>query len=108
MDQDELDFEAVVKALEAAGTELENAPPVVSPEQLAEKVREAGRKLKQAAAELRMVSRKEARVPELSGSPKHATSDQAPGEDVIQVNDQYAGGKTPLEDSEHDQHQTGG
>jgi hypothetical protein len=44
MDQDELDFEAVVKALEAAGTKLEIAPPVVSPERLAEKVREAGRK----------------------------------------------------------------
>jgi len=108
MDQDELDFEAVVKALEAAGTELENAPPVVSPEQLAEKVREAGRKLKQAAAELHRLSRKDARVSELSGSPKQATSDQAPGEDVIQVNDQYAGGKPRLEDSEHDQHQTGG
>ena len=94
--------------MEAAGMELENAPPVVSPEQLAEKVREAGRKLKQAAAELRKVSRKEARVPELSGSLRQATSDQAPGEDMIQVNDQYAGGTPPLEDSEHGQHQTGG
>ena len=108
MDQDELDFEAVVKALEAAGMELENAPPVVSPEQLADTVREAGRKLKQAAAELRKVSRMEGRIPDLSGRPKQATSDQAPGEDVVQVNDQYAGGKPPLPDSEHDQHQTGG
>ena len=38
-----------------------------------------------------------------------ATSDQAPGEDTVQVNDQYVGGGPPPElDSEHDQHQTGG
>ncbi|GEM_PF-1942768 len=38
-----------------------------------------------------------------------ATSDQGPGEDTVQVNDQYAGGGPPPElDSEHDQHQTGG
>jgi len=37
------------------------------------------------------------------------TSDQAPGEEMVQVNDQYAGGGPPPElDSEHDQHQTGG
>ncbi len=36
-------------------------------------------------------------------------SDQAPGEEMVQVNDQYAGGGPPPEsDSEHDQHQTGG
>ena len=39
----------------------------------------------------------------------HASSDQAPGEESVQVNDQYAGGGPPPElDSEHDQHQTGG
>jgi hypothetical protein len=38
-----------------------------------------------------------------------ATSDQAPGEEMVQVNDEYAGGGPPPElDSEHDQHQTGG
>jgi len=38
-----------------------------------------------------------------------ATSDQGPGEEMVQVNDQYAGGGPPPElDSEHDQHQTGG
>jgi hypothetical protein len=38
-----------------------------------------------------------------------ATSDQAPGEESVQVNDQYTGGGPPPDsDSEHDQHQTGG
>jgi hypothetical protein len=52
----------------------------------------------------------EARVFELNGSLRQATSDQAPGEDVVQVNDRYAGGGSPpeLEESEHAQHQTGG
>jgi hypothetical protein len=51
----------------------------------------------------------EARVHE-NGTPRKATSDQAPGEDVVQVNDRYMGGGTPLEldESEHGQHQTGG
>jgi hypothetical protein len=38
-------------------------------------------------------------------------SDQAPGEEVVQVNDPYAGGGPPPEDSAHrddDQHPTGG
>jgi hypothetical protein len=41
---------------------------------------------------------------------KPKTSDQAPGEEVVQVNDQYAGGGPPpdVEPSEHDQHPTGG
>ena len=48
-------------------------------------------------------------VVELTNVPAQATSDQAPGEDVVQVNDQYAGGGPPPEfDSELDQHQTGG
>jgi hypothetical protein len=41
---------------------------------------------------------------------KPQTSDQAPGEEVVQVNDQYAGGG-PAPDakpSEHEQHPTGG
>ena len=43
-------------------------------------------------------------------SAKPKTSDQAPGEGVVQVNDQYSGGGPPpeLEQSEHGQHQTGG
>ena len=38
------------------------------------------------------------------------TSDQAPGEETVQVNDQYVGGGPPPShpSSEHDQHQTGG
>lgn len=52
------------------------------------------------------------RVVELPNVPvvvARATSDQAPGEETVQVNDQYAGGGPPPEmDSEHDQHQTGG
>ncbi|MHB8588772.1 MAG: hypothetical protein ACYDA0_07965 [Candidatus Dormibacteraceae bacterium] len=41
---------------------------------------------------------------------KPQTSDQAPGEEVVQVNDQYSGGRPAPESepSEHDQHQTGG
>jgi hypothetical protein len=47
---------------------------------------------------------------QLSRSAREATSDQAPGEGMVQVNDQYAGGGPPPElvPSEHDQHQTGG
>jgi hypothetical protein len=52
------------------------------------------------------------RVVDLTNVPvdvAQATSDQAPGEEMVQVNDQYAGGGPPPElDSEHDQHQTGG
>ena len=46
--------------------------------------------------------------PQPTAKPK--TSDQAPGEEVVQVNDQYAGGGPPpaLEPAEHIQHQTGG
>ena len=52
----------------------------------------------------------DARPHELSGTRREATSDQAPGEDVVQVNDRYAGGGPPPapEESEHAQHQTGG
>ena len=41
---------------------------------------------------------------------KPKTSDQAPGEEVVQVNDQYQGGgpPDPVEPSEHAQHPTGG
>jgi hypothetical protein len=41
---------------------------------------------------------------------RHATSDQAPGEETVQVNDRYSGGGPPPEpaQSEHGQHQTGG
>ena len=41
---------------------------------------------------------------------KPTTSDQAPGEEVVQVNDKYAGGgpAPELAPSEHAQHPTGG
>jgi len=41
---------------------------------------------------------------------KRATSDQAPGEETVQVSDRYSGGGPPPEpaQSEHGQHQTGG
>lgn len=46
----------------------------------------------------------------LATAKRPATSDQAPGEETVQVNDQYAGGGPPpsRHASEHDQHQTGG
>jgi hypothetical protein len=46
----------------------------------------------------------------LATAKRPATSDQAPGEETVQVNDQYAGGGPPpsRHTSEHDQHQTGG
>ncbi len=38
------------------------------------------------------------------------SSDQAPGEEVVQVNDQYRGGQPPpdMQQEEQAQHQTGG
>ncbi len=41
---------------------------------------------------------------------KPLSSDQAPGEETVQVNDKYTGGgpPPPLDPSEHYQHQTGG
>jgi hypothetical protein len=41
---------------------------------------------------------------------KPTTSDQSPGEEVVQVNDKYAGGgpAPELAPSEHAQHPTGG
>jgi hypothetical protein len=54
-------------------------------------------------------SRRAVNLTDLTVDVAQATSDQAPGEDMVQVNDQYAGGGPPPElDSEHDQHQTGG
>jgi hypothetical protein len=46
--------------------------------------------------------------PTATAKPK--TSDQAPGEEVVQVNDQYQGGgpAPEVEPSEHAQHPTGG
>jgi hypothetical protein len=40
----------------------------------------------------------------------HSTSDQAPGEETVQVNDKYTGGGPPPDpgQSENGQHQTGG
>jgi hypothetical protein len=41
---------------------------------------------------------------------KPVSSDQAPGEETVQVNDKYTGGGPPpaVDPSEHFQHQTGG
>ena len=52
--------------------------------------------------------KRKASQPQPTAKPK--TSDQAPGEEVVQVNDQYVGGGPPpgVEHSEHGQHQTGG
>jgi hypothetical protein len=52
--------------------------------------------------------KRKATEPEPTAKPK--TSDQAPGEEVVQVNDKYAGGgpAPDLEPSEHAQHPTGG
>lgn len=56
------------------------------------------------------MSRRKHKAPEPQPTAKAKTSDQAPGEEVVQVNDQYAGGGPPpdLEQSEHSQHPTGG
>jgi hypothetical protein len=46
--------------------------------------------------------------PEPAGEP---SSDQAPGEETVQVNDQYTGGRPPPEHEpglDDDQHRTGG
>jgi hypothetical protein len=48
----------------------------------------------------------------LQPTAKPQTSDQAPGEEAVQVNDQYRGGgpapSRGVQRDEHDQHQTGG
>ena len=43
-------------------------------------------------------------------APKPQSSDQAPGEEVVQVNDQYRGGEPApdMQQEEQAQHQTGG
>jgi hypothetical protein len=55
--------------------------------------------------------RRRKRIPhEPRPTAKPQTSDQAPGEEVVQVNDKYAGGgpAPEVEPSEHAQHPTGG
>ncbi|HEV2036470.1 MAG TPA: hypothetical protein VGU71_20155 [Candidatus Dormibacteraeota bacterium] len=56
------------------------------------------------------MSRRKRKAAETQPTARPKTSDQAPGEEVVQVNDQYAGGGPPpeLEPSEHSQHPTGG
>jgi hypothetical protein len=56
------------------------------------------------------MSRRKRKVIDPQPSAKPTTSDQAPGEEVVQVNDQYAGGgpAPEVEPSEHAQHPTGG
>jgi hypothetical protein len=48
--------------------------------------------------------------PETPPTAKPQTSDQAPGEEVVQVNDQYKGSEPApdMEQEEQAQHQTGG
>jgi hypothetical protein len=57
-----------------------------------------------------VMSRRKRKATEPKPTAKPKTSDQAPGEEVVQVNDQYAGGGPPpdVEPSEHAQHPTGG
>jgi hypothetical protein len=54
--------------------------------------------------------RRKRKAKETAPTAKPQTSDQAPGEEVVQVNDQYVGGGPPrdVEPSEHAQHPTGG
>jgi len=56
------------------------------------------------------MSRRKRRATDSPPTAKPKTSDQAPGEEVVQVNDQYAGGgpAPEVEPSEHAQHPTGG
>jgi len=57
-----------------------------------------------------IMRRRKRRAIENKPTAKPQTSDQAPGEEVVQVNDQYAGGgpAPEVEPSEHAQHPTGG
>jgi hypothetical protein len=57
-----------------------------------------------------LVRRHKRRKADTQPTAKPKTSDQAPGEEVVQVNDQYAGGgpAPEVEPSEHAQHPTGG
>jgi hypothetical protein len=54
--------------------------------------------------------RRKRRSTQLQPTAKPQTSDQAPGEETVQVNDQYKGGGQPpaAGPREHAQHQTGG
>ena len=54
--------------------------------------------------------RRKRKPPEGNPTAKPQTSDQAPGEEVVQVNDRYVGGGPPRDvlPSEHGQHPTGG
>jgi hypothetical protein len=56
------------------------------------------------------IHRPHQRQPTIATHKKPVSSDQAPGEETVQVNDQYVGGGPPPShsSSEHDQHQTGG
>ena len=57
-----------------------------------------------------MMRRRKRKATDSQPTAKPQTSDQAPGEEVVQVNDQYVGG-APARDvlpSEHAQHPTGG
>lgn len=56
------------------------------------------------------VRRRKRKTVEPQPTAKPKTSDQAPGEEVVQVNDKYAGGgpAPDVEPSEHAQHPTGG
>jgi hypothetical protein len=54
--------------------------------------------------------RRKRQSPPLRPTAKPQTSDQAPGEEAVQVNDRYKGGESPPEAGprEEAQHQTGG
>ena len=54
--------------------------------------------------------RRKRRSTQLQPTAKPQTSDQAPGEETVQVNDQYKGGGPAASPGprEHAQHQTGG
>jgi hypothetical protein len=56
------------------------------------------------------VPRRKRRSTQLPPTAKPQTSDQAPGEEVVQVNDPYKGGGTPPDPGPREtaQHQTGG
>ncbi|HVC77562.1 MAG TPA: hypothetical protein VND96_13710 [Candidatus Micrarchaeaceae archaeon] len=72
-------------------------------------MRDAG--AKQKAVTKRIKASRRRHQPGPPATPRRAvTSDQAPGEETVQVNDQYVGGGPPpsRHSSGHDQHQTGG
>jgi len=73
-------------------------------------MRDAGAKQKTVTGRIKATRRRRHQPGALATAQRPVSSDQAPGEETVQVNDQYVGGGPPPSQSitGHDQHQTGG